>query len=363
MDYMEQALCLAGQARGQVSPNPAVGAIVVSDGEVVGRGQTRPPGSAHAEVAALRQAGEAARGSTMYVTLEPCCHQGRTPPCSRAIIEAGVDEVHLAMLDPNPLVCGKGEDELRRSGVRTVVGEREDAARQVVEAHVRYITCGLPFVTAKFAMSLDGKIATHSGDSRWITGEESRRYVHRLRRETDAVMVGVNTVLADDPRLTARHGGDEAECEEQPLRVIVDTGARTPATARVFAGPGKTLVAAGREPDAAQADSLNKAGAELAVLPLAEGRVDLKQLLVLLGQREITSLLVEGGGRLLGSLFDSGLVDKVVAFIAPMIIGGEDAETAVGGSGVERIADSFRLERVTTDIIDGDIMVTGYVRS
>ncbi len=360
---MEQALCLAGQARGQVSPNPAVGAIVVRDGEVVGRGRTQPPGSAHAEVVALHQAGEAARGSTMYVTLEPCCYQGRTPPCSRAIIESGVDEVHLAMLDPNPLVSGKGEVELRKSGVRTVVGEREDAARQIVEAHTRYSTCGLPFVTAKFAMSLDGKTATRSGDSRWITGEESRCCVHRLRRETDAVMVGVNTVLADDPRLTARHGSDGVECENQPLRIIVDTGARTPATARVFTGPGTTLLAVGREPDAARADSLSRAGAELVVLSLAEGRVDLNQLLVLLGQRETTSLLVEGGGRLLGSLFDSGLVDKVVAFIAPIIIGGEDAETAVGGSGVERIADSLRLERVTTDILDGDVMVTGYVRS
>lgn len=360
---MEQALCLAGQARGKVSPNPAVGAIVVRDGEVVGKGYTQPPGSAHAEVVALRQAGEATRGSTMYVTLEPCCRQGRTPPCSRAIIEAGVDEVHLAMMDPNPLICGKGEDELRRNGVRTIVGEHEDAARQIVEAHARYITCGLPFVTAKFAMSLDGKIATRSGDSRWITGEESRRHVHRLRRETDAIMVGVNTVLSDDPRLTARHGSDGVECEQQPLRVVVDTGARTPATARVFAGPGKTLVAAGREPDAAQADSLNKAGAEVAVLPLAEGRVDLNQLLVLLGQREITSLLVEGGGRLLGSLFDSGLVDKVIAFIAPMIIGGEAATTAVGGSGVARIADSLRLERVTSRVLDGDVMVTGYLRS
>ncbi len=360
---MEQALCIAAQARGKVSPNPAVGAIVVRDGEVVGQGHTQPPGSAHAEIVALRQAGEATRGSTMYVTLEPCCHQGRTPPCSRAIIEAGVDEIHLAMLDPNPMVCGKGEDELRRGGVKTVVGEHEEAARQVVEAHARYITCGLPFVTAKFAMSLDGKIATRSGDSRWITGEESRRHVHRLRREADAVMVGVNTVLADDPRLTARHGSDGVECEEQPLRVVVDTGARTPATARVFAGPGKTLLAASRAPDAAQAERLNRVGAEVAVLPLAEGRVDLKQLLVLLGQREITSLLVEGGGRLLGSLFDSGLVDKVVAFIAPMIIGGEDAETAVGGSGVGQIADSFRLERVTTCIHEGDVMVTGYVRS
>ncbi len=360
---MEEALCLAGQARGKVSPNPAVGAIVVRDGEVVGRGNTRPTGSAHAEVVALRQAGEAARGSTIYVTLEPCCHHGRTPPCSREIIEAGVTEVHLAMLDPNPMVHGKGEDELRKSGVRTVVGEREDAARQIVEAHARYITSGLPFVTAKFAMSLDGKIATRSGDSRWITGEESRRHVHRLRRESDAVMVGVNTVLADDPRLTARYGSGGFECEQQPLRVVVDTGARTPATARVFAGSGKTLVAAGREPDAVQADSLNEVGAEVAVMSLAEGRVDLNQLLALLGQREITSLLVEGGGRLLGSLFDSGLVDKVVAFIAPMIIGGDAAETTVGGSGVERIADAFRLGRVTSSTFAGDLMVTGYLRS
>ena len=204
MDYMERAICLAKLALGQVSPNPAVGAIVVRDGVIVGQGYTQPPGSWHAEVMALNQAGEQARGAVMYVTLEPCCHYGRTPPCTQALIAAGISEVHLAMLDPNPLVCGRGKAELEKAGIRTYLGEHEAEAREINEAYTKYITTGLPFVTAKFAMSLDGKIATKTGDSRWISGREARRYVHYLRYTSDAIMAGVNTILADDPQLTSR---------------------------------------------------------------------------------------------------------------------------------------------------------------
>ncbi len=361
MDYMEQALSLAGLALGQVSPNPAVGAVIVKDGKVVGQGYTQPPGSAHAEIVALGQAGEAARGSVMYVTLEPCCHQGRTPPCTDAIIAAGVAGVHMAMLDPNPLVSGKGEDELRKHGVGIFLGDHEEESRKINEAYIKYITTKVPFVTAKFAMSLDGKIATRSGDSRWISNPESRRYVHSLRHTNDAIMVGVNTVLADNPQLTCRCGERGGVVREQPMRVIADTNGRTPVTAQIFGEPGRVLIALGEEANPEVIDGFRSRDADVVVLPSSGGLIDLEQLLKELGKREITSVLVEGGGTLLGYMFDHRLVDKVVAFIAPVIIGGREAEAAVAGTGAEKIADSIRLERVTTMECDGDVMVSGYV--
>ncbi|UCB43670.1 MAG: bifunctional diaminohydroxyphosphoribosylaminopyrimidine deaminase/5-amino-6-(5-phosphoribosylamino)uracil reductase RibD [Dehalococcoidales bacterium] len=361
MDYMEQALSLAGLALGQVSPNPAVGAVIVKDEEVVGQGYTQPPGSAHAEVVALEQAGSAAQNSVMYVTLEPCCHFGRTPPCTGAIVTAGVAEVHMAMLDPDPRVSGKGEEELRRQGIGTFVGEHEEDAREVNETYIKYVTTGIPFVTAKFAMSLDGKIATRSGDSRWISNQESRRYVHSLRHITDAVMVGVNTVLTDDPQLTCRCGERGGVMRKQPLRIIVDANGRTPVNAQVFGEPGRALLALGEGVKLEIVEGYQSMNADVVELPSSEGLVDLEQLLKVLGQREITSILVEGGGTLLGYMFDHGLVDKVVAFVAPVIIGGSEAETAVGGRGVDKIADSIHLERVTAMECNGDVMVSGYI--
>jgi len=363
MDYMEQALSLARLALGQVSPNPAVGAVVVSGGVVVGQGYTQPPGFCHAEIVALKQAGDRAHWGTMYVTLEPCCHYGRTPPCTEAIIAAGITEVHLAMLDPNPFVSGKGKEQLERQGIKVYVGEREEEARQINEAYIKFITTGLPFVTAKFAVSLDGKIATKSGDSRWISGIEARRYVHNLRYATDAIMAGVNTVLADDPQLTARScGGRGGSARVQPLRVIVDSKGRTPLTARVFNEPGKTLLALGRSVNPEERKNLAQADVEILELPSEEGLVDLEGLMKMLGERQITSVLVEGGGTLLGSLFDHKLVDKVVAFVAPIIIGGKEAKTAVGGKGIDKLADAIGLERVNVKTIGSDLMVSGYVK-
>jgi len=361
MDYMEQAISLAQLALGQVSPNPAVGAIVVKNDVVAGQGYTQPPGSSHAEVMALKQAGEQARGGTMYVTLEPCCHHGRTPPCTKAVIAAGISEVHLAMLDPNPLVSGKGKEELEREGISVFVGEHEEDASEINEAYTKYITTGMPFVTAKFAMSLDGKIATRGGDSKWITGSEARRYVHYLRQTADAIMVGVNTVLADDPQLTSRCGDRGGKIKKQPLRVVVDSKGRTPLEARVFSEPGKALVALGKNVKPDEAEAFTQVGAELLELPSKEGLVNLEGLLKALGEREITSVLVEGGGIILGSLFDRGLVDKVVAFIAPIIIGGKEAKTAVAGKGVDKVVDSIKLGRVSIRNYDKDIMISGYV--
>ena len=363
MDYMEQALSLAKLALGQVSPNPAVGAVVVKNDVVVGQGYTQPPGSWHAEVVALKQAGKEAQGSVMYVTLEPCCHYGRTPPCTQAIIAAGIAEVHLAMLDANPLVSGRGKDKLEREGIKVYLGEHEEEAKKVNEAYTKFITTGMPFVTAKFAISLDGKIATRSGDSKWISGDEARKYVHNLRYTSDAIMAGVNTVLVDDPRLTARScGGRGGTARKQPLRVIVDGKGRTPLTAQLFSEPGNTLLALGKFVTPEEKAAFAQVGAELLELPSEGGLVDLGELLNALGEREITSVLVEGGGILLGSLFDCKLVDKVIAFIAPIIIGGKEAKTAVSGKGVNKVVDSLKLRRVSLEKLGEDLMVSGYVK-
>ena len=356
---MSHALELARRAEGRVSPNPPVGAVLVRDGEVIGRGYTQPPGQSHAEVLALREAGEAARGAALYTTLEPCSHHGRTPPCTDAIIEAGVAEVHAAVLDPNPNVRGGGLAILAEAGVSTRIGEGEAKARLLLEAYVKYVTTGTPFVTAKFAMSLDGKIATRIGDSKWISGEKARRRVHRLRAASDAVMVGIGTVLADEPRLTARDktGGP---LDRQPLRVVVDTRGRMPVDAPMLGEPGRTLVAVGDlgEPGAA---TLRGAGAEVVSLPGDGPSVDLAALMdALASEHGVTSMLVEGGATLLGSLFDLGLVDKVIAFVSPVIVGGQTAPTPVAGAGFERMADSLRLERVRWDRYGRDMAITGY---
>lgn len=361
MELMARALSLARLAVGQVSPNPAVGAVIVRDGEVIGEGYTQPPGQAHAEIMALKQAGEAARGATLYVTLEPCCHRGRTPPCAEAIKAAGIAEVHVAMTDPNPQVSGKGTAALEAAGIQTHLGEGAEEAAEIVEAYVKYITTGMPFVTAKFAVSLDGKTATRSGDSRWISGEESRRLVHQMRYGADVVMAGVNTVLADDPRLTARTGGGHGgTAHRQPLRVIVDSKGRTPPGARLFSQPGKVLIVTARTLSVVEKAAYAAAGAETWEMPSADGRVDLSAMLRGLAEREVTSVMVEGGGILVGSLCDAGLLDKVVAFIAPIIVGGAAAASPVAGNGVADIADAWRLERVRIRQLGEDIMVSGY---
>jgi len=341
-----------------VSPNPAVGAVVVKDGIVVGEGWTQPPGGDHAEIVALRQAGERAVGAVLYTTLEPCNHFGMTPPCTTAIVDAGITEVHAAMLDPNPRVTGRGIAILQESGILTVVGEGESEAIKVVEAYRKFVTTGAPFVTAKFAMSLDGKLATRSGDSKWITGDKARMYVHGLRATTDAIMGGVNTVLADDPQFTAR---DEAgvPLSRQPLRIVVDSRARTPPGARLLSEPGQALIAVG-EAAPTECDVLTATGAEVVPVPAADGSIDLEALMRHLGGRQITSVLVEGGGTLLGALLDRGLVDKVVALVAPVILGGCQAPTPVAGEGVEKLSDALRLDRVEVECLGKDVAIAGY---
>lgn len=355
--FMAQALELARRALGAVSPNPAVGAVIVGDGRVVGRGHTQPPGQAHAEVMALQEAGLAAAGATLYVTLEPCAHFGRTPPCTDAIIAARIREVHVATPDPNPRTDGQGIAKLRAAGIAVTVGDGEEAARRVTETFAKHVTTGMPFVIAKFAVSLDGKTATRTGDARWISGEASRLVSHRLRAEADAVMVGIGTALKDDPRLTAREV--RVPAAQQPLRVVVDSSGRLPVTAAMLREPGRTLVAVAHM-DPALRTTLADAGAETMVVPGSDGRVDLRALLEALGARDVTSVLVEGGATLLGGLFDAHLVDKVVVFVAPVVIGGDTAPAAVAGHGALRIADALRLREVQYEQMGPDMMVTGY---
>ncbi len=362
MDYMQKALSLAKLALGKVSPNPAVGALLVKNGEIIGQGYTQPPGSSHAEIVALEQAGEPAAGSTLYVTLEPCCHYGRTPPCTEAIIAAGVAEVHISMPDPNPAVNGKGKAELEKAGIKVFTGECRQQARDINEAYVKFIESGIPFVTVKYAMSLDGKIATRSGDSKWISNDEARQYAHQIRCISDAIMVGVNTILADDPHLTARCGsGRGGTCHEQPLRVIVDGEGRMPPTAQVFSEPGKNLLVMGRKLETEEAAAFAKTGAEVLEMPSANGCMDMQELFRALARRGITSVLVEGGSILIGSIFDSGLADKIIVVIAPIIIGGGDAKTAVAGKGVDKVVNSFKLKRVDIKRFGQDTMISGYI--
>ena len=361
---MALAIDLARGVLGTTSPNPAVGAVVIKNGRIVGRGATLPPGQAHAEVVALQDAGEEARSSTLYVTLEPCCHWGRTPPCTAAVIDAGVAEVVVAVSDPNPVVSGGGVSALLEAGLTVSLLEEDSPerhdARQLYEGFAKHISSGLPFVLAKFAMSLDGKIATHTGDSKWVTGPEARALVQQMRRETDAVMVGANTVLADDPQLTVRDQ-DGRPLPRQPIRVTLDSQCRMPPRSQLLRQPGQTLVYTTEAAPASNVGGLLRAGADVVpVSTTAEGLVNPADVLADLGQRGVVSLLVEGGGKTLGSLFDDGLVDKVHAFVAPVIIGGIGAASPVEGVGAELMAHTHRLEQPTLRQVGADWLITGY---
>jgi diaminohydroxyphosphoribosylaminopyrimidine deaminase/5-amino-6-(5-phosphoribosylamino)uracil reductase len=339
-----------------------VGAVVVRDGEVVGEGCHQQAGTPHAEVHALNAAGERARGACLYVNLEPCSHYGRTPPCTEAVIAAGIAAVYMAVLDPNPLVDGQGRALLEEAGIRTILGECAQEATDLNEAYFTYITSGRPFVLAKFACSLDGKIATRTGESRWISGEESRRRVHELRDEVDAILVGADTAIADDPLLTTRLDDREVR---HPLRVVVDSRGRVPLEARLFdpSLPGRTAVAATAAFPADRRETLERRGVEVLVLPADDrGRVDLDALLETLGRRQVASLLVEGGGTVLEAFFRARLVDKILAFIAPRIIGGVDAPSAVGGEGVALLRQAPLVDRVRVERLGQDLAVSGYPR-
>jgi diaminohydroxyphosphoribosylaminopyrimidine deaminase/5-amino-6-(5-phosphoribosylamino)uracil reductase len=354
--YMWEALHLARLGAGTASPNPMVGAVVVSGDRIVGRGYHARPGMPHAEVQALEEAGPAAQGATLYVTLEPCAHWGHTPPCTEAIIRGGIRRVVAAMEDPDVRVRGRGLRGLAEAGIETHLGAAEAASRRLNEAYVKHRTTGLPFVTAKWAMTLDGRIATRSGDSRWISGEASRALAHDLRASSDAILVGIGTVLRDDPQLTAR-----GQAARQPARIVVDSTLRTPLGARVLAQDGTPVIVAAtsRAPLSAR-QALEARGAEVLVADGPDGRVDLKAVLKTLGRRSITSVLVEGGGTIHGACVSSGLVDKVLVFVGPLIVGGP-APGPVAGAGVAVLAQAWRLAETTVRQVGEDVLVEGYL--
>ena len=358
-DPMGRAVQLAQAVAGSTSPNPAVGAVLVKNGSIIGEGATPPPGQDHAEIVALKQVAENAQGATLYVTLEPCCTWGRTPPCTQAIIASGIAEVHFAVIDPNPDVSGNGQEELEAAGIRVVLEEDQDA-KELYESFAKHISTGVPFVTVKYAMTMDGKIATHTGDSKWVTGPESRGFVQQMRRTSDAILVGVNTALTDDPYLTSRND-DGTPMERQPLRVILDSVCHTPIGASMFSQPGSTLIATTNAAPDSRLEALEQAGAEVVVLPSGEDRrVDLRELLNHLGARGVVNLMIEGGGSVHGAFFDEGLVDKIYAFIAPLIVGGETSLSPVEGSGVSVMADAWRLAETRTAQIGPDWLIIGY---
>jgi diaminohydroxyphosphoribosylaminopyrimidine deaminase/5-amino-6-(5-phosphoribosylamino)uracil reductase len=335
---MQQAIELARRGLGRTSPNPAVGAVVVRGGAVVGRGWHRRAGGPHAEVVALAEAGPRARGATLYLTLEPCSHFGRTPPCAPAVVAAGLRRVVVAVGDPNPRVRGRGLKLLERAGIETAVGIGETAARELIRGYSRHVLTGLPFVRLKLAVSADGRIAAAGGASRWITGPAARRLVHEWRDEFDAVMVGVGTVLADDPALTCRRRGGR-----DPVRIVLDSELRTPPRARVFReGRSPVWIATTRRADPRRERALVRAGAEVVRLPARRGRVDLEALFRALGKRDIVSVLVEGGSRLAGTLLGEGRVDELCWFSAPLLIGG-DGVPMVDSLGVRSPERAIRL--------------------
>jgi diaminohydroxyphosphoribosylaminopyrimidine deaminase/5-amino-6-(5-phosphoribosylamino)uracil reductase len=378
LEYIQLTLELAAQGKGLVSPNPLVGSIVVRDGEIVGRGFHRYSEVKHAEAWALEEAGERARGATVYVSLEPCSHNGegkRTPPCVQALIEAGVKRVVAAMVDPNPKVNGRGFEMLRDAGVEVSVGLLEEQARRLNEKYVRFVTTSRPFVHLKAACSLDGRIATRAGDSKWITSEEARAASQALRYESDAILVGVGTVLADDPLLTDRTG----QLRHRPLvRVVLDAGLRTPLgsqlvqTARewpllIFAARhemidnmGFPIYSDSGDTSDERQQAFENLGVEVIRVAADGGLLDLEQVLSELGRRSLTSLIVEGGAEVAGSLIERRLADKVTFFIAPKIIGGREAVPVVGGHGAERLSDALELREVAIVQRGKDIELTGY---
>lgn len=355
---MRAALEEARLAVGRVSPNPAVGAVVVRDGRIVGRGHTQAPGQAHAEVMALLAAGDAARGATVYVTLEPCSHHGRTPPCTDALIAAGVAAVNYSIQDPDEHVSGSGALALRDAGIDVSEGDGAVEAIRINEGFLKHRFTGLPIVIAKFAASLDGRIAASSGDARWVSGEEARAWAHDLRAQVDAILVGSNTVLQDDPHLTARPGGVLAE--RQPLRVVIDGVGRLSSLARVFDEAARTVLitTAHTRPD--WRDNFPP-HVEVVVLPAGEDRrhVHLGALLSYLGERDVLTLLVEGGGELLGAFFDQRAVDRLYAVIAPIVIGAADAPAAVAGEGASVMRDAARLREPSVTRLGDDVLFEG----
>jgi len=356
--YMRLAFKLALKAKGKTSPNPLVGAVAVKAGKIIGQGFHARAGLAHAEVIALDEAGKKAKGATLYVTLEPCAHTGRTPPCVDRIIQSGVKEVVIGMIDPNPLNNGKGVMLLKQNNIRVRVGLLSEQLRKMNLVFIKYITTHLPFVTVKSAESLDGRIATYSGDSKWITSDKSRAFAHRIRKDYDAIMVGVNTVLRDNPRLDAWFSA------KQPVKIIVDSNLSTPEDANIFSAKTQVIIITLPSRPGQETENRKRLAEKAKIIEVKErsGQINLRDALRKLGRLKITNIIVEGGGTLTGSLFDERLVDRVLFFISPKIIGGKDAISSVMGKGVRQVDQAIKLQDLKLKRFGEDILVEAQVK-
>lgn len=358
--FIKKALRLALKARGMTFPNPLVGAVVVKHGRIIGKGYHKKAGSSHAEVEAIANAGKrAAKGAILYVTLEPCTHYGRTPPCVDKILESGIKKVVAGMVDPNPLNNGKGIKLLREHKVEVEVGFLENELRKINQPFIKYITKKMPFITVKVGQSLDGKIASRTGDSQWITSDKTRELAHRLRLEYDGIMVGVNTVIRDNPFLVSYPP------EHMLTRIIVDSHLSTPSNAQLFQKAGPVIIATLKETAGQETENRNLLAQKARILEVKEnqGQINLYDLLKKLAQLELRHILVEGGGTLIGSLFDCDLVDRVLFFIAPKIIGGKDAISSVMGRGIAYVDKAVKLQDVKIKKIDDDFLVEGIIHT
>ncbi|MBW9147970.1 bifunctional diaminohydroxyphosphoribosylaminopyrimidine deaminase/5-amino-6-(5-phosphoribosylamino)uracil reductase RibD [Clostridium sp. CM028] len=358
--YMRRALELSKKAVGFVNPNPLVGAVIVKDNRIIGEGYHEYFGGPHAEVNAFKNAKENVEGATMYVTLEPCAHYGKTPPCADAIVQNKISKVVIGMIDPNPLVAGKGIEILRSSGIEVTTGIMETEIKKTNEIFIKYITHKKPFCIMKTAMTIDGKIATSIGESKWISNEKSRAYVHELRHMVTGIMVGIGTVLSDDPELTTRR---ECIISKNPIRIIIDSTAKIPIDAKVLKcdEKTKTIVVTTKFAKETKIEAIKQKGAQVIITPSKNNRVNLNYLMRVLGDMGIDSILIEGGSTLNYAALEEGIVDKVITFISPKIFGGTTGKTPVGGQGIEHVSDAILLTDTEVTRFNEDIMIEGYV--
>lgn len=358
---MGRALELSKKAVGFVNPNPLVGAVIVKDNKIIGEGYHEYYGGPHAEVNAFANAKEDVSGATMYVTLEPCSHYGKTPPCADAIVRNKISKVVIGMEDPNPIVAGRGIEILRSNGIEVITGVMDTEVKKINEIFIKYITQKEPFCIMKTAMTMDGKIATSTGDSKWISNEKSRLYVHELRHKVTGIMVGIGTVLKDNPELTTRI---EGKISKNPIRIIIDSKAKIPLEAKVLNcdEKTKTIIVTTEFASEDKIEAIKQKGAEVIVTPSKNNRVDLSYLMGRLGESGIDSILLEGGSTLNYSALQEGIVDKVITFISPKIFGGTSVKTPVGGEGIEYVKDAILLTDAEVTRFDEDIMIEGYIR-
>lgn len=356
--YMRRALALAEKARGWTNPNPMVGAVIVKEGRIIGEGCHERCGEGHAEVNAFKSLTEDPTGADLYVTLEPCSHYGKTPPCADLIVRKKIKRVVIAALDPNPLVSGRGVRKLEEAGIEVVSGLLAEESAALNEIFMKYIRKKEPFVLLKSAMSLDGKIATVKGESKWISNETSRKHAQGLRNQYMGILVGIGTVLADDPQLTCRLLGGK-----NPIRIVADSKLRIPEEAKILQEQDQaaTILAVAKAEDPEKEKRLRERGIEILSLPDEKGQVDLKKLFLKLGEEGIDSIMIEGGGSLAGSAIKTGMIDRVISYIAPMLLGGKEAKSPVAGDGIEELKDALRLEKTEVIPLDGDFAISGRV--